>query len=73
MEVPKGEWRCHTCVTNAVKSVSTDFGFVDSQQIFNLNTFGDWANTFKQQYFKEIPTVREFVLLKLILFRRSLN
>uniref|UniRef100_A0A6V7TRY4 [histone H3]-trimethyl-L-lysine(4) demethylase n=1 Tax=Meloidogyne enterolobii TaxID=390850 RepID=A0A6V7TRY4_MELEN len=56
MEVPKGEWRCHTCVTNAVKSVSTDFGFVDSQQIFNLNTFGDWANTFKQQYFKEIPT-----------------
>ena len=60
MEVPKGEWRCHTCVTNAVKSVSTDFGFVDSQQIFNLNTFGDWANTFKQQYFKEIPTVSLF-------------
>lgn len=55
MEVPKGEWRCHTCVTNAVKSVSTDFGFVDSQQLFNLNTFGDWANTFKQQYFKQIP------------------
>jgi [histone H3]-trimethyl-L-lysine4 demethylase len=55
--VPKGEWRCQKCVANALKSVSTDFGFADSNQHFNLETFGRWANTYKQQYFNQEPSV----------------
>ncbi|KAL3100378.1 hypothetical protein niasHS_001681 [Heterodera schachtii] len=53
--VPKGEWRCAQCVASAVRSVSMDFGFTDSNQCFTLDTFGEWANLYKQQYFNQEP------------------
>lgn len=53
--VPKGEWRCQKCLARVLKRVSMDFGFVDSNQRYNLNTFGEWANNFKEHYFKQAP------------------
>ena len=55
--VPKGDWRCPTCVFDAVKDVSFEFGFQDSQTLYNLDTFGEWASKFKQDYFKQNPRV----------------
>lgn len=55
--VPKGDWRCPKCVVNEVKNVSFEFGFLDSNTKFNLNTFSEWANNFKQNYFKKSPCV----------------
>uniref|UniRef100_A0A915E9Z1 [histone H3]-trimethyl-L-lysine(4) demethylase n=1 Tax=Ditylenchus dipsaci TaxID=166011 RepID=A0A915E9Z1_9BILA len=53
--VPKGDWRCPKCVANEVKKVSFEFGFHDSNQLFTLEEFGEWANDFKQSYFKQAP------------------
>lgn len=55
--VPKGDWRCPKCVADAVKNVSFEFGFHDSNINFNLNTFSEWANNFKKDYFKQSPKV----------------
>lgn len=61
--VPKGDWRCPSCVENEVKKVSFEFGFLDSNTKFNLDTFGEWANNFKQNYFKQAPCVSIFKFL----------
>lgn len=54
-QVPKGEWRCPKCVAHIVKNATFEFGFSDSQTVFNLNTFGNWSNNFKRNYFKQNP------------------
>ncbi|KHN86026.1 Lysine-specific demethylase rbr-2 [Toxocara canis] len=53
--VPKGEWRCHKCVIVAVKDIADSFGFHDSQIKYNLLTFAEYANEWKQNYFHRNP------------------
>ncbi|EYC40871.1 hypothetical protein Y032_0593g415 [Ancylostoma ceylanicum] len=49
--VPKGEWRCPTCVAKEVAKIGVSFGFYDAHTSYNLFTFADYANKFKTDYF----------------------
>ncbi|PIO71645.1 PHD-finger [Teladorsagia circumcincta] len=49
--VPKGEWRCPTCVAKEVSKIGLNFGFYDAHVKYNLFTFAEYANKFKTDYF----------------------
>ncbi|KHJ97707.1 PHD-finger [Oesophagostomum dentatum] len=49
--VPKGEWRCPTCVAKEVNKIGVSFGFYDAHTSYNLFTFAEYANKFKTEYF----------------------
>ncbi|KAK6747032.1 hypothetical protein RB195_000336 [Necator americanus] len=49
--VPKGEWRCPTCVAKEVAKIGVNFGFYDAHTTYNLFTFAEYANKFKTDYF----------------------
>lgn len=50
-EVPEGEWRCPKCIENEDAKIGQDFGFYDADTTYNLNTFTEFANKYKSEYF----------------------
>ncbi|KAF2350829.1 JmjN domain [Trinorchestia longiramus] len=66
-EIPKGDWRCPKCVAVEVSKPLEAFGFEQAQKEYNLQSFGEMADKFKQDYFNMpvhlVPTAmaeREF-------------
>ncbi|KJH50076.1 C5HC2 zinc finger [Dictyocaulus viviparus] len=49
--VPKGEWRCPSCVATEVSKIGLNYGFYDAHVSYNLFTFAEYANKFKTEYF----------------------
>ncbi|KAE9415485.1 hypothetical protein Angca_002642, partial [Angiostrongylus cantonensis] len=49
--VPKGEWRCPSCVATEVSKIGLNYGFYDTHVTYNLFTFAEYANKFKTDYF----------------------
>uniref|UniRef100_A0A7I5EAT7 [histone H3]-trimethyl-L-lysine(4) demethylase n=1 Tax=Haemonchus contortus TaxID=6289 RepID=A0A7I5EAT7_HAECO len=49
--VPKGEWRCPSCVAKEVSKIGLNYGFYDAHVKYNLFTFAEYANKFKTDYF----------------------
>uniref|UniRef100_A0A0K0DNJ3 [histone H3]-trimethyl-L-lysine(4) demethylase n=1 Tax=Angiostrongylus cantonensis TaxID=6313 RepID=A0A0K0DNJ3_ANGCA len=57
--VPKGEWRCPSCVATEVSKIGLNYGFYDTHVTYNLFTFAEYANKFKTDYFNvKEPEVR---------------
>lgn len=50
-EVPEGEWRCPTCIESEDAKIGLDWGFYDADTEYNLNTFTEFANKWKCDYF----------------------
>uniref|UniRef100_A0A8R1DFB9 [Histone H3]-trimethyl-L-lysine(4) demethylase n=1 Tax=Caenorhabditis japonica TaxID=281687 RepID=A0A8R1DFB9_CAEJA len=50
-EVPEGEWRCPKCIETEDAKIGLDWGFYDADTEYNLNSFTDFANTWKCEYF----------------------
>ncbi|XP_013414674.1 lysine-specific demethylase 5A-like isoform X2 [Lingula anatina] len=50
-EVPKGDWRCPTCVAKEVNKPREAYGFEQSQREYSLQSFGEMADEFKSTYF----------------------
>lgn len=51
-EVPEGEWRCPKCIESEDAKIGLDWGFYDAETEYNLNTFTEFANKWKCDYFK---------------------
>lgn len=51
-EVPEGEWRCPKCIESEDAKIGLDWGFYDADVEYNLNTFTEFANQYKCDYFK---------------------
>lgn len=50
-EIPKGDWCCPKCVAAEVSKPTEAFGFEQAQREYNLQQFGEMADTFKSDYF----------------------
>ncbi|XP_076469736.1 lysine-specific demethylase 5A-like isoform X2 [Babylonia areolata] len=50
-DIPKGEWRCPSCVKQACSKPAESFGFEQSKNEYNLQSFGEMADHFKTTYF----------------------
>uniref|UniRef100_A0A1I7UCM9 Lysine-specific demethylase rbr-2 n=1 Tax=Caenorhabditis tropicalis TaxID=1561998 RepID=A0A1I7UCM9_9PELO len=50
-EVPEGEWRCPTCIESEDSKIGLDWGFYDADTEYNLNSFTEFANKWKCDYF----------------------
>ncbi|CAO4373878.1 unnamed protein product [Caenorhabditis nigoni] len=50
-EVPEGEWRCPKCIESEDAKIGLDWGFYDAETEYNLNTFTEFANKWKCDYF----------------------
>ncbi|RXG69427.1 Lysine-specific demethylase 5A [Armadillidium vulgare] len=50
-EIPKGDWRCPKCVAVEVSKPLEAFGFEQAQKEYTLQSFGEMADKFKQDYF----------------------
>ncbi|CAL2040362.1 unnamed protein product [Caenorhabditis brenneri] len=50
-EVPEGEWRCPTCIESEDAKIGLDWGFYDADTEYNLNSFTEFANKWKCDYF----------------------
>ncbi|XP_017783034.1 PREDICTED: lysine-specific demethylase lid isoform X2 [Nicrophorus vespilloides] len=50
-EIPKGDWCCPKCVAAEVSKPMEAFGFEQAQREYNLQQFGEMADTFKSEYF----------------------
>ncbi|XP_019110300.1 lysine-specific demethylase 5C isoform X1 [Larimichthys crocea] len=48
---PKGNWRCPKCVAEECKKPAEAFGFEQATREYNLQSFGEMADTFKADYF----------------------
>ncbi|BFZ10485.1 hypothetical protein BsWGS_13524 [Bradybaena similaris] len=51
-EVPKGDWRCPSCVKQACSKPLEPYGFDQSKRDYTLQSFGEMADHFKASYFK---------------------
>lgn len=51
-EVPKGDWRCPSCVKQACSRPLEPYGFDQSKRDYTLQSFGEMADHFKASYFK---------------------
>ncbi|XP_076035943.1 lysine demethylase 5 isoform X2 [Oratosquilla oratoria] len=51
MDIPKGDWRCPKCVAVEVSKPVEAFGFEQAQKEYTLQSFGEMADKFKQDYF----------------------
>lgn len=63
LDIPKGDWRCPKCVAVEVSKPVEAFGFEQAQKEYTLQSFGEMADKFKQDYFNMpvhlIPTDME--------------
>ncbi|XP_042883818.1 lysine-specific demethylase 5A-like isoform X2 [Penaeus japonicus] len=50
-DIPKGDWRCPKCVAVEVSKPVEAFGFEQAQKEYTLQSFGEMADKFKQDYF----------------------
>nr|XP_054751742.1 lysine-specific demethylase 5D-like isoform X1 [Lytechinus pictus]XP_054751743.1 lysine-specific demethylase 5D-like isoform X1 [Lytechinus pictus] len=50
-EVPKGDWRCPSCVAKGLSKPQDPFGFETARREYSLQTFGEKADQFKKDYF----------------------
>ncbi|CAG0897430.1 unnamed protein product [Cyprideis torosa] len=50
-EIPKGDWRCPSCVAEQVNQTDMAFGFEQAQKEYTLQSFGEMADRFKREYF----------------------
>ncbi|CAI2351531.1 unnamed protein product [Caenorhabditis sp. 36 PRJEB53466] len=50
-EVPVGEWRCPKCIESEDAKIGLDWGFYDADTEYNLNSFSEFANKWKCEYF----------------------
>nr|XP_055039906.1 lysine (K)-specific demethylase 5Ba isoform X2 [Misgurnus anguillicaudatus] len=50
-DVPKGDWRCPTCLAKECGKPQVAFGFEQAPRDYTLRTFGDMADSFKSDYF----------------------
>lgn len=50
-EVPEGEWRCPKCIESEDAKIGLDWGFYDADTEYNLNSFTEFANKWKCDYF----------------------
>lgn len=48
---PPGDWRCPKCVAVEVSKPLEAFGFEQAQKEYTLQSFGEMADKFKQDYF----------------------
>ena len=46
-----GDWRCPKCVAVEVSKPVEAFGFEQAQKEYTLQSFGEMADKFKQDYF----------------------
>ncbi|KAK7080654.1 Lysine-specific demethylase 5A [Halocaridina rubra] len=51
LDIPKGDWRCPKCVAVEVSKPVEAFGFEQAQKEYTLQSFGEMADKFKQDYF----------------------
>ncbi|XP_060898722.1 lysine (K)-specific demethylase 5Ba [Labrus mixtus] len=50
-DVPKGDWRCPKCLAQECGKPPVAFGFEQAGRSYNLQSFGDMADSFKSDYF----------------------
>ncbi|XP_019634092.1 PREDICTED: lysine-specific demethylase 5C-like isoform X3 [Branchiostoma belcheri] len=50
-EIPKGDWRCPKCVAAECSKPSDPYGFEQARKEYTLQSFGEMADQFKQDYF----------------------
>uniref|UniRef100_A0A8D3CA95 [histone H3]-trimethyl-L-lysine(4) demethylase n=1 Tax=Scophthalmus maximus TaxID=52904 RepID=A0A8D3CA95_SCOMX len=50
-DVPKGDWRCPKCLAQECGKPPVAFGFEQASRSYNLQAFGDMADSFKSDYF----------------------
>eukprot|EP00106_Octopus_bimaculoides_P001838 XP_014769280.1 PREDICTED: lysine-specific demethylase 5A-like [Octopus bimaculoides] len=50
-EVPKGDWRCPSCVKEACKPLHDVYGFEQAAKEYTLQSFGEMADQFKSDHF----------------------
>ncbi|XP_030827948.1 lysine-specific demethylase 5A isoform X2 [Strongylocentrotus purpuratus] len=50
-EVPKGDWRCPSCVAKGLSKPQDPFGFETARKEYSLQTFGEKADQFKKDFF----------------------
>ncbi|EFO93600.1 hypothetical protein CRE_12540 [Caenorhabditis remanei] len=50
-EVPTGEWRCPKCIESEDAKIGCDWGFSETDTEYNLNSFTEFANKWKCDYF----------------------
>lgn len=50
-EIPKGDWCCPRCIAAEVSKPTEAFGFEQAHREYNLQQFGEMADTFKSEYF----------------------
>ncbi|CAJ0587943.1 unnamed protein product, partial [Mesorhabditis spiculigera] len=51
--VPKGEWHCSDCSADKIVEAGSNFGFYDANTSYNLDTFREFADKFKKEYFRK--------------------
>lgn len=51
LDIPKGDWRCPKCVAVEVSKPVEAFGFEQAMKEYTLQSFGEMADKFKQDYF----------------------
>ncbi|XP_078594728.1 lysine-specific demethylase 5A-like isoform X17 [Branchiostoma floridae x Branchiostoma japonicum] len=50
-DIPKGDWRCPKCVAAECSKPSDPYGFEQARKEYTLQSFGEMADQFKQDYF----------------------
>ncbi|XP_076448659.1 lysine-specific demethylase 5A-like [Babylonia areolata] len=50
-DIPKGDWRCPSCVKQACSKPLEMYGFAQSKNEYTLRSFGEMADHFKSTYF----------------------
>ncbi|XP_071492108.1 lysine-specific demethylase 5A-like [Diadema antillarum] len=50
-EVPKGDWRCPSCVAKECSKPQDPFGFETARREYTLQSFGEKADQFKKDFF----------------------
>uniref|UniRef100_A0AAV2M1T3 PHD-type domain-containing protein n=1 Tax=Knipowitschia caucasica TaxID=637954 RepID=A0AAV2M1T3_KNICA len=50
-DVPRGDWRCPKCLAQECGKPQAAFGFEQASRSYNLQSFGDMADSFKSDYF----------------------
>ncbi|XP_047123479.1 lysine-specific demethylase 5A isoform X1 [Hydra vulgaris] len=53
--VPPGDWRCPKCVAKECSKPTEAFGFEQAKKVYSLQSFGEMADKFKEDYFSMPP------------------
>lgn len=67
-EIPKGDWCCPRCIAAEVSKPTEAFGFEQAHREYNLQQFGEMADTFKSEYFNMPVHVSKRFLCRKIMF-----